>query len=112
MQEPSHDPIISPTPGIVYLAYRETTKTWLLALVLLWNNLGKVGLLITLESLGLTENVPKCYVYDPGTTYLEWKAQYEDGGALIAQRQFLVVYFDAMAFLSKDAAGWVGTGGL
>ncbi|KAJ3455639.1 hypothetical protein MRS44_017121 [Fusarium solani] len=112
MQEPSHDPIISPTPGIVYLAYRETTKTWLPALVLPWNNLGKVGLSTTLESLGLTENVPKCYVYDPGTTYLEWKAQYEDSGALVAQRQFPVVYFDSTAFPSKDAAGWVGTGGL
>ncbi|RSM04617.1 hypothetical protein CEP52_006779 [Fusarium oligoseptatum] len=112
MEESSHDPIISPTPGIVYLAYRETTKTRIPALVLPRNNLHKVGLSTTLESLGLVENVPKCYVYDPGTKCLEWKAQYEDGGSLVAQRQFPVVYFDATAFPSKDAAGWVGTGDL
>ncbi|UPK95203.1 hypothetical protein LCI18_006138 [Fusarium solani-melongenae] len=112
MEESSHDPIISPTPGIVYLAYRESTKTWLPALILPRNNLHKVGVSTTLESLGLVENVPKCYVYDPGTKCLEWKAQYEDGGALVAQRQFPVVYFDATGFPSKDAAGWVGTGDL
>ncbi|KAL2674176.1 hypothetical protein Neosp_012623 [[Neocosmospora] mangrovei] len=109
MEESSHDPIISPTPGIVYLAYRKTTKTWIPALVLPRNNLHKVGVSTTLESLGLVENVPKCYVYDPGTKCLEWKAQYEDGGSLVAKRQFPVVYFDATAFPSKDAAGWVGT---
>ncbi|RSL47248.1 hypothetical protein CEP54_013483 [Fusarium duplospermum] len=112
MEESSHDPIISPTPGIVYLAYRKSTKTWIPALVLPRNNLHKVGLSTTVESLGLVENVPKCYVYDPGTKCLEWKAQYEDGGSLVAQRQFPVVYFDATAFPSKDAAGWVGTGDL
>ncbi|KAI8652329.1 C2H2-type domain-containing protein [Fusarium keratoplasticum] len=112
MEESSHDPIISPTPGIVYLAYRESTKTWLPALILPRNNLHKVGVSTTLESLGLVENVPKCYVYDPGTKCLEWKAQYEDGGSLVAQRQFPVVYFDATGFPSKDAAGWVGTGDL
>ncbi|KAJ4171547.1 hypothetical protein NW754_013315 [Fusarium falciforme] len=112
MEESSHDPIISPTPGIVYLAYRKSTKTWLPALILPRNNLHKVGLSTTLESLGLVESVPKCYVYDPGTKCLEWKAQYEDGGALVAQRQFPVVYFDATGFPSKDAAGWVGTGDL
>lgn len=112
MEESSHDPIISPTPGIVYLAYRKTTKTWIPALVLPRNNLHKVGVSTTLESLGLVENVPKCYVYDPGTKCLEWKAQYEDGGSLVTQRQFPVVYFDATAFPSKGAAGWVGTGDL
>ncbi|KAL6365863.1 hypothetical protein LRP88_00442 [Fusarium phalaenopsidis] len=112
MEESSHDPIISPTPGIVYLAYRKSTKTWLPALVLPRNNLHKVGVSTTLESLGLVENVPKCYVYDPGTKCLEWKAQYEDGGSLVAQRQFPVIYFDATGFPSKDAAGWVGTGDL
>ena len=112
MEESSHDPIISPTPGIVYLAYRKSTKTWLPALVLPRNNLHKVGVSTTLESLGLVENVPKCYVYDPGTKCLQWKAQYEDGGSLVAQRQFPVVYFDATGFPSKDAAGWVGTGDL
>lgn len=111
-EESSHDPIISPTPGHPYLAYRESTKTWLPALVLPRNNLHKVGVSTTLENLGLVENVPKCYVYDPGTKCLKWKAQYEDGGSLVAQRQFPVVYFDATGFPSKDAAGWVGTGDL
>lgn len=112
MEESSHNPITSPTPGIVYLTYRETTKSWLPALVLPRNNLHKVGLSTTLECLGLMENVPTCYVYDPGTKYLEWKSEYQDGGSLLAGRQFPVVYFDAMTFPGKDSAAWVGTGDL
>lgn len=99
------EPVVDPTPGDVYLGlWGKAKKSWAV-LLLPTKNIGDVGMSGTIESLGLTAKVPACYDYDGQTKEFRWAEGYEDGGALVAKREFPVLYFDGQR---KCGVGWLG----
>ncbi|KAH7119517.1 hypothetical protein B0J13DRAFT_195688 [Dactylonectria estremocensis] len=107
-----HEGISSPIPGRIYLAYWETTKDWLPALLLPHIGLEEFGVPSTLESIGLTDYIPECYDYDPETKDLKWKKGYEHGGPRVMEREFPVLYFDGNKFPDGSPTDWVRAGDL
>lgn len=99
--------ITEPIPGEIYLAYWQKSKDWSPVLLLPHCHLDNVGVPDTVESLGLTVDVPACYVYNHSTKEFSWREGYEDGGLLVTKREFPVMYFDGLKFPEKSAVGWV-----
>lgn len=101
-------PIVDPIPGQVYCGFWSKSKRSWAVLLLPTDDLGKVGVPGTMESLGLTDSIPECYDYDERTSIFNWAKGYEDGGIHIAKREFPVMYFDGLSFPEKSAVGWLG----
>lgn len=99
------EPVVNPTSGDVYLGHWGKAKKSWAVLLLPTKNIGDVGVRGTIESLGLTRKVPACYDYDGQTKEFRWAEGYEDGGDLVAKREFPVLYFDGR---SKCGVGWLG----
>lgn len=97
--------VVNPTPGNIYLGFwGKAKKSWIVFL-LLTKNIGDIGICNIMESLGLTRKVPVYYDYDRQTKEFRWAEGYEDGGALVARREFPVLYFDGPR---KCRVGWLG----
>jgi hypothetical protein len=103
--ERGREAVLDPTPGDVYLGFWGKAKKPWAVLLLPTKNISDVGVPGTIESLGLTEKVPTCYDYDWRTKEFRWAEGYEDGGALVARREFPVLYFDGRR---KSSVGWLG----
>ncbi|KAI8710478.1 hypothetical protein NCS52_01564800 [Fusarium sp. LHS14.1] len=101
-----HEEIPDPIPGRIYMAYSEMGRNWLPALLLPHTGLEEFGIPSTLESLGLIEHLPQCYVYDPATKHLTRKDEYECGGPRFLEREFPVLYFDGNKFPDGSPADW------
>ena len=71
------------------------------------HNLEDVGVPETMQTLGLTKNVPECYAYDSQTQTFSWEKQYEDGGELESERSYPVMYFDGTEFPERASVSWV-----
>ncbi|KAH6884012.1 hypothetical protein B0T10DRAFT_362784, partial [Thelonectria olida] len=71
-----------------------------------------IGFSGPIQDLGLTEQLPPCYTYDPQTGILDWRENYKDGGSLVTERQFPVMYFDGLDFPSRSSVGWVAANDL
>ncbi|RMJ13495.1 hypothetical protein CDV36_006835 [Fusarium kuroshium] len=99
--------ITRPIPGRIYLAYWETTKDWLPALVLPHIGLEAFGIPSTLEELGLMKNTPDCLRCESDTQNLKWREGYEHDGTHAMDRQFPVLFFDRREFPENASAGWV-----
>lgn len=99
--------ITRPIPGRIYLAYWETTKDWLPAMVLPHIGLEAFGISSTLEKLGLTNNTPDCLRCEPDTQNLKWREGYEHDGSRAMDREFPVLFFDRRDFPEQASAGWV-----
>ncbi|RSM04771.1 hypothetical protein CDV31_009938 [Fusarium ambrosium] len=99
--------ITRPIPGRIYLAYWETTKDWLPALVLPHIGLEAFGIPSTLEELGLTKSTPTCLRCEPDAQNLKWREGYEHDGTHAMDRQFPVLFFDRREFPENASAGWV-----
>ena len=99
------EPVVDPTPGDVYLGFWGKAKKSWAVLLLPTKNIADVGVRGTIESLGLTGKVPACYDYDGETKEFRWAEGYEDGGDLVAKREFPVLYFDGRR---KCGVGWLG----
>lgn len=107
-QSAANAPIVDPAPGKIYLAlWGKSRKSWAV-LVLPRTKLNSVGVPATLSSLGLTEKVPACYNFDRRTNVLTWAKGYEEDGALVAKREFPVMYFDGPTFPAKRTVSWLG----
>ncbi|KAH8659671.1 hypothetical protein BGZ61DRAFT_284168, partial [Ilyonectria robusta] len=111
-QHEDFDAVIHPTPGEIYLAYWEMSRNWSPVLLLPQDRLDNVGVPDTLEGLGLMDHVPKCYVYDQRMKKFKWQEAYENGGPLVAKREFPVMYFDGLKFPERSSVGWVAAGDL
>ncbi|KND86490.1 hypothetical protein TOPH_08890 [Tolypocladium ophioglossoides CBS 100239] len=83
------------------------SKAWSAVLLLPTENLKHVGVPDTIESLGLADDVPQCYDYNPQKKIFQWREEYKDGACLVSQREYPVMYFDGLDFPSKSAVGWV-----
>ncbi|KAH6869637.1 hypothetical protein B0T10DRAFT_390307, partial [Thelonectria olida] len=99
--------VIQPKAGELYLAYRKQSQCWLAALLLPHEDLRDVGISGTLDSLGLSRNVPNCHSYNVNTQGLEWREGYEDGGPSSHKRKFPIVYFAGPRFPDSGATDWV-----
>ncbi|KAH7110464.1 hypothetical protein EDB81DRAFT_620729, partial [Dactylonectria macrodidyma] len=107
--------IVDPTPGGIYLGYWSKSREWQAVLVLSGvapEQPIDIGFAGTIQDLGLTEQLPPCYTYDPQTGILDWQEDYKDGGPLVTERQFPVMYFDGLDFPSKSSVGWVAANDL
>lgn len=99
--------IEAPKPGELYITFQEKSNEWSAVLLLPMTNLEEVGVPYTLKSLGLVP-APKCYVYTPDDDEtFQWSEGYEDGGPLMGDRWYPVLYFDGREFPSKNATGWI-----
>ncbi|KAJ4307470.1 hypothetical protein N0V84_012712 [Fusarium piperis] len=106
-QEQDFEGITDPDTGEVYLAFWEKSKEWLAVLVLPMQDLEKIGVSGTLETLRLAEIMPLCYKYDKPTKRHVWREGYNEGQELVTEREFPVMYFDGQDFPAKSAVGWV-----
>ncbi|KAH6976717.1 hypothetical protein EDB80DRAFT_739285, partial [Ilyonectria destructans] len=109
------DGIVDPTPGGIYLGYWSKSREWQAVLVLSGVATEQpidIGFSGTIQDLGLTEQLPPCYTYDPQTGILDWQEDYKDGGPLVTERQFPVMYFDGLDFPSESSVGWVAANDL
>lgn len=62
----------------------------------------------TLRNTRLLKKVPPCYKYTPGNSKLSgWAKGYEDGGPLVTERRFPVIFFDAEEFPGRCSTGWI-----
>ncbi|OAQ57906.1 hypothetical protein VFPPC_14913 [Pochonia chlamydosporia 170] len=99
-----HESLKPRVPGRIY---RTFYKSWCLTLLLPKQNIEAVGVPETMETLGLTKNIPECYVYDSESQNLSWQKSYEDGEELESKRSYPVMYFDGTEFPGGASVGWV-----
>ncbi|KAF4469367.1 hypothetical protein FALBO_3734 [Fusarium albosuccineum] len=104
--------VIDPEHGQIYRVYWKSSKQWLAALLLPMHNLQDVGIPNSIEGLGLLEDLPKCYAYDPRRKNFSWEEGYEDDGPRVLMRKFPVMFFDGSPFPSKSTVAWVSAGDL
>ncbi|KAF4978539.1 hypothetical protein FDECE_18198 [Fusarium decemcellulare] len=104
--------VIDPEHGQIYRVYWKSSKQWLAALLLPMHNLQDVGIPNSIEGLGLLEDLPKCYAYDPRRKNFSWEEGYEDDGPRVSMRKFPVMFFDGSPFPSKSTVAWVSAGDL
>jgi hypothetical protein len=83
--------ILNAVPGNQYLHYYEEDKHQYLVLVVQWVGLGEEFW----ESLGF---VPGCFEVSENRIR-GWAPGYEDGGKLVAEREFPVRYFDNQQYV-------------
>lgn len=106
------DAVVDPIPGQIYLGFWEKSKDWSPVFLLPTAKLADVGIPSSIEKLGLADNVPACYDYDRRSKAFTWRRGYEDGGRLVSQREFPVMYFDGLPFPDRSAVGWVAAASL
>ncbi|KAK5662304.1 hypothetical protein OQA88_8210 [Cercophora sp. LCS_1] len=95
--------ITDPVAGELYLVFWPKDKQQYPAILLPWGDLKCAGLLGNLAETGLVRSAPKCYVVDPVHQKIQgWASGYEDGGPLVAKREFPCYYFDG-----DRSVGWV-----
>ncbi|KAF5710687.1 hypothetical protein FMUND_9395 [Fusarium mundagurra] len=87
---------LRPKPGEVYCAYHEQSQRHLAAAILPLTDLGSIGILGTMETLGFSKSVPNCVAFNVNAGRLEWRDGYGDGEP----------------FPENEAAGWVSAGDL
>ncbi|KAL2691281.1 hypothetical protein Neosp_001662 [[Neocosmospora] mangrovei] len=97
--------IMNPKAGEIYAAYWKSSRSFYPVLILPWGSFQNIGFKGSLLDTGLLDDTPSCYVVDGETA--EWADGYEDGGRLVAKRQFPVVYFDELKFPEESSVGWV-----
>ncbi|KAM0554144.1 hypothetical protein ACHAPJ_006943 [Fusarium lateritium] len=98
--------------GQIYRVYWKLSKQWLAALLLPMHDLQDVGVLESIESLGLLKDLPQCYAYDHRSKVFSWKDGYEDNGPRVSARKFPVMFFDGSPFPSKSSVAWVSADNL
>ncbi|RSL77976.1 hypothetical protein CEP52_017672, partial [Fusarium oligoseptatum] len=98
--------ITDPSPGKVYIGFRQKSMKRIAVLVLPLHNLQDVGLGGTLDTLGLVKTAPVCYKYDRSTGSLAWRQGYNNGEDQVHRREFPVMYFDGQDIPSKCTFGW------
>ncbi|KAF4344160.1 hypothetical protein FBEOM_1882 [Fusarium beomiforme] len=102
-------PLVDPKPGNVYKAYWEPDDSFYAVVILPWETFCFRKWAITLKGIGLLQDVPICYAYDPdmsiGTP--DWMKDYKPGGPMFAERQYPVMYFDQPQFPTNCSSGWV-----
>ncbi|CAG2009926.1 unnamed protein product, partial [Fusarium graminearum] len=96
-----------PEAGELYYAWHKQSQRWLVALVLSLTNLRNIGISCTIETLGLSKNVPDCVVFDITSGQFEWRNGYEDGGPSSHARKYPVVYFMGPRFPESRATDWI-----
>ncbi|KAL1868032.1 hypothetical protein VTK73DRAFT_3879 [Phialemonium thermophilum] len=95
--------IAYPVPGELYLAYWSQDKTKYAAILLPWGDLAVAGMRGRLSNTALVASAPRCYLIDRLSQEIKgWAKGYEDGGPLVTQREFPVMYFDRFR-----SVGWL-----
>ncbi|KAF4333070.1 hypothetical protein FBEOM_13126 [Fusarium beomiforme] len=102
-------PKIQPKAGDVYCIYHEESQRRLAAVILPLANPCTIGISGTMETLGLSMNVPNCVVFNVNSGQLEWRDGYRDGEASSHARKYPVIYVTGRNFPETGAVGWVST---
>ncbi|KAM6511467.1 hypothetical protein FALCPG4_016471 [Fusarium falciforme] len=99
--------ITDPTAGEVYQVYWRMLKKWTAAIVLPLENLERLGVEDSIESLGLLKSLPSCYSYDSLTKTFQWSKGYEASGKNVSKREFPVMFFNGSPFPDGSEVAWV-----
>ncbi|GKU08197.1 unnamed protein product [Fusarium langsethiae] len=100
--------VISLKAGELYLAYHKRSQRWLAVLLLPLTDLHSVGISGTIESLGLSKDVPSCVAFNVNSSEFEWRDGYGDGEAFSHQRKFPVAYIMDLESPDRIATEWIG----
>ncbi|PCD20288.1 hypothetical protein AU210_016156 [Fusarium oxysporum f. sp. radicis-cucumerinum] len=79
--------------GNLYLICHAQSCRWLAALLLPLNDLHCVGILGTIDTLGLSKNTPNCVTYDLDSSEFQWRDGFGDGEPFSHQRKFPIAYY-------------------
>ncbi|KAJ9419913.1 hypothetical protein QL093DRAFT_2016106 [Fusarium oxysporum] len=79
--------------GNLYVIFHAQSSRWLAALLLPLNDLHRVGISETFDSLGLSHNTPSCVTYDLESSKFEWRDGFGDDEPLSHQRKFPIAYY-------------------
>lgn len=108
MPSGSERPITNFVMGHFYLSHWKPTGNWHPALILPMVRISRVlGSHCTLQSLGLADNVPSCYVFNKRSGRYAWKTGYEDGGSLVSLRKYPVLVCSGGCFPYSGTPQWV-----
>ncbi|KAJ4248066.1 hypothetical protein NW762_012836 [Fusarium torreyae] len=101
---PSPGSIIIPSEGKIYATRYPKLRFFYPVLVLPWTSLAHFGWKAALLRL-----TPPCYTFEKKSDQYPrgWAEGYEDGGKLIGQRYYPVIYFDGRRFPDQCDVGWV-----
>ncbi|KAH6982601.1 hypothetical protein EDB80DRAFT_592336, partial [Ilyonectria destructans] len=96
--------VLSPVVGEIYAARYPRMRFIYPVLVLPWASFGHFKWKEPLLRL-----TPPCYLFDRKLDPYPrgWAKGYEDGGPLVNQRQYPVIYFDGRRFPVQSDVGWV-----
>ncbi|KPA39433.1 hypothetical protein FLAG1_07709 [Fusarium langsethiae] len=100
--------VISLKAGELCLAYHKRSQRWLAVLLLPLTDLHSVGISGTIESLGLSKDVPSCVTFNVNSSEFEWRDGYGDGEAFSHQRKFPVAYIMDLESPDRIATEWIG----
>ncbi|CAM1501685.1 Fc.00g036690.m01.CDS01 [Cosmosporella sp. VM-42] len=106
-QDETPSAVANPESGQVYCVYWRMSKQWLAALLLPMENLEEVGIPASIEGLGLLQDLPECYTYDPQSKAFSWSEGYDDNGLWVSMREFPIMFFDGSPFPRKSSVAWV-----
>ncbi|OBS20245.1 hypothetical protein FPOA_06632 [Fusarium poae] len=100
--------VISLKAGELCLAYHKRSQRWLAVLLLPLTDLHSVGISGTIESLGLSKDVPSCVTFNVNSSEFEWRDGYGDGEAFSHQRKFPVACIMDLESPDRIATEWIG----
>ncbi|VUC30703.1 unnamed protein product [Clonostachys rosea] len=111
--EKAYESILNPVAGAIYFCLVSETRSYVPVLILPMDmddpmaSLEAVGILGTLVSLGLMDDLPNAFVQDPVTKKLTWAEQYDEKGKLAAKRAFPAIYLTSKKFPEGCPVAWV-----
>ncbi|KAJ4017696.1 hypothetical protein NW752_001605 [Fusarium irregulare] len=107
-------PQVDPQPGEVYTAFWPKDKRYYAILILPWDNFRSLGIpgwegssLEDTPHLKFPDEIPASCEYDPCTGAVGFADAYKPGGTQAAQREYPIMYFDAVEYPWKCNYGWV-----
>ncbi|RBR04132.1 uncharacterized protein FIESC28_11623 [Fusarium coffeatum] len=107
-------PRVDPQPGEVYTAFWPKDKRHYAILILPWDNFRALGIpgwegssLEDTPHLKFPDEIPASCEYDPCTGAVGFADAYKLGGTQAAQREYPIMYFDAVEYPWKCNYGWV-----
>ncbi|KAK5999009.1 hypothetical protein PT974_01395 [Cladobotryum mycophilum] len=109
---PHGQPVTDLRPGCIYKVKWQHASSPQAAIILPMNiPLHHFGLRGALENTTLLSHLPTCYVFDTRTKTFQWKARYEDGGDLVNERKYPVMYIrEFHRFPGSGTYGWLFSG--
>jgi hypothetical protein len=103
----SDEAIADPIVGPVYSVYWTGDRRWYGGVVLSIKERLQPDMLTLYDTGLLDDQRPDCYMYDAQSRICAWSPGYEDGGALVLDRLFPILFFDRDKFPVNCQSAWI-----